>query len=396
MTLQHIPGIGVDRMGDRADLEQEESLLRMENLDTCVRCSVCTEHRTHGRVVSVDTGALVVDTFSRLGLKARLDDAVNGAPTGVVLEPDGVHVRVHLERRALVNADVAERLVADGSPAGSVLFIVADRVTADAREVLVSGHVGYLDLRGHVALRTDRLVIDRAIDPLKGRGVRSSALAGQAGLEVALALLMQPTRAVSVRGLAQEIRRSPSTVSEILGALRRDGYIDETNAVVSPDLFWQVVDRWPTRRVYLAQQPPGDASLTTDVSLNKALKLGLQDVEHDSGWALTDTAAAAAYGAPLAFHAGHQLDFFVPDAHTVRRAVTLLGEARSASQAEATVRVAPVSAITRRRFDVPTNPTEWPLAHPVCVALDLAQDVGRGREILNDWEPENRWGSRVW
>jgi len=37
----------------------------------------------------------------------------------------------------------------------------------------------------------------------------------------------------------------------------------------------------------------------------------------------------------------------------------------------------------------------WPLAQPLFVALDLAQDPGRGREILNDWTPPEPW-HRVW
>lgn len=35
--LRHIPGIGVDVMGDRADAQSDDSLLRLENLDTDVR-----------------------------------------------------------------------------------------------------------------------------------------------------------------------------------------------------------------------------------------------------------------------------------------------------------------------------------------------------------------------
>lgn len=35
--LQHIPGIGVDLMGDRADRERDDRLLRLENLDTDLR-----------------------------------------------------------------------------------------------------------------------------------------------------------------------------------------------------------------------------------------------------------------------------------------------------------------------------------------------------------------------
>jgi len=38
---------------------------------------------------------------------------------------------------------------------------------------------------------------------------------------------------------------------------------------------------------------------------------------------------------------------------------------------------------------------ERPLAAPLFVALDLAQDVGRGREILNTWDPPEGW-ARVW
>jgi hypothetical protein len=134
---------------------------------------------------------------------------------------------------------------------------------------------------------------------------------------------------------------------------------------------------------------PGDADLTAP------LRLGLDDVAHHSGWALSDSAAAAAYGAPLAFRSDQILDFFVPDQSVIRRATTLLGVADSASHARATVRVAPVPAVVQRRVDHASSPFEWPLAHPLFVALDLAQDVGRGREILDAWTPDGRW-TRVW
>jgi hypothetical protein len=129
--------------------------------------------------------------------------------------------------------------------------------------------------------------------------------------------------------------------------------------------------------------------------LTQALRLGLVDVERETGWALTDSAAAAAYGAPLAFRSGQILGFYVPDQATLHRAKTLLGSVGKSSQARATVRVAPVAAVVRSRFDSDTNPMEWPLAHPLLVALDLAQDAGRGREILDAWIPDERW-ARVW
>lgn len=44
--LHHIPGIGVDRLGDRADREREDGLLRLENLDTDLRPPVVALERT--------------------------------------------------------------------------------------------------------------------------------------------------------------------------------------------------------------------------------------------------------------------------------------------------------------------------------------------------------------
>lgn len=49
--LQHIPGIGVDEMGDRADRERDASLLRLENLDTDLRPPAVALERTR---VAVD------------------------------------------------------------------------------------------------------------------------------------------------------------------------------------------------------------------------------------------------------------------------------------------------------------------------------------------------------
>ena len=197
----------------------------------------------------------------------------------LVLEPHGVSKKVQVKRRSLVTEDVAQRLLRQAAP-DSVLLVIADRVTDGARKVLMSRRSGYLDLRGRLALRTDRVVIDAEVEPVSGRTERAGALSGKAGLEVAVALLMQPERGV-------------------------------------------------------------------------------------------------------------------PDQTLIRRAITLLGVADSTSQARATVRVAPVPAVVRQRVDLDSSPLEWPLAHPLFVALDLAQDVGRGREILDAWTLDDRW-TRVW
>ena len=121
----------------------------------------------------------------------------------------------------------------------------------------------------------------------------------------------------------------------------------------------------------------------------------MTNVERETGWALTDSAAAVAYGAPLAVRSAEALDFFVPDKAIARRAATLLRTSESPSQAGATVRVAPVPAVVRQRVDLRGSGADWPLAHPLFVALDLAQDQGRGREILDAWTPDEPW-ARVW
>jgi DNA-binding transcriptional ArsR family regulator len=336
----------------------------------------------------VDSEALVVDALSQLGIRAvsgTQDDRAD-----VVIEPTGT--RVQVKRRALVTGDAAERLLAETPRTqNSVLLIVGDRVTEAARKMLTRRDAGYYDLRGHLALRSDSVVIDADVEPVTGRVQRRNAISGSVGLEVATALLLRPAAGTAVRELSRAIGRSPSTVSEVLAALRRDGLIGERHQVTDTQLFWQVADHWPATRTYLARPPvPG-----SDSTITKPLRLGLDQAEGTTGWALTDSAAALAYGAPLALRADQLLDFYVPDQAILRRAVALLGAAPSRSEARCAVRVAPVPAVCSDRVQLVASPFEWPLTNPLFVALDLAQDAGRGREILDAWTPPERW-ARVW
>jgi hypothetical protein len=361
------------------------------DLATTARCSVFGIDRipNMGHAVFVNTEALLVDALAQVGVQARAMTGAPGLGVDLVLDPGGIEVQV--KHRALVTGEVAQRLLRETPlPPNHVLLVVGDRVTKDARAVLTGHHAGYFDLRGHLAMRSATIVIDVDVEPVSGHAERTNALNGPVGLEVASALLMNPAEGVAVRELARRLGRSASTVSEILGALRSTDLVDERHRVEGAELFWQVAERWPADRVHVAHLPmPGDATLT------KSLRLGLDDAEQTTGWALTDSAAAAAYGAPLAVSTEQLLDFYVPDQATARRATTLLGAALSQAQARCTIRIAPVPAVCSRRLDLASNPFEWPLAHPVFVALDLAQDAGRGREVLADWTPPKRW-ARVW
>lgn len=232
------------------------------------------------------------------------------------------------------------------------------------------------------------MVINADVPMVKPVGDRQDALAGNVGLEVAAHVLQSPNEPVAVRALARSLGRSPRTVSEVLGALRRDGLINNADALVDTALFWRLAERWPRRRTFVANVPDATDQVTT-----RALHLGLDDVD-GPGWALTDTAAAAAYGAPVALRAGQQLDFLVPDESALHRAGRLLGVTDMTGKAAVSLRVAPVPAAARRRVDLGGS-VNWPLAHPLFVALDLAQDTGRGQEILDAWTPDEEW-TRVW
>jgi hypothetical protein len=204
----------------------------------------------------VESQSLVIDAFAHLGLDARVPVGAPGVGVDLVLEPDRGAIPLELKRRSLVDEETARRLLAEARRSGPSVLVVADRVTDAARKILTEGGVGYLDLRGRVALRAEAVVINADVPPLTQRPERTDALAGKAGLEVATALLMQPERPAAVRALARDLERSPSTVSAVLAALRRDGLLDNGNVVTGTDLFWRVVDRWPDQRTPLRQAPP--------------------------------------------------------------------------------------------------------------------------------------------
>lgn len=331
---------------------------------------------------SMDTDALVIDAFRQLGIEARVVVGVLGGGD-LVVGLEGLDVRLELKRRSLVTDATVNQLLAEAD--GRTLLVVADRVTAAARKLLTSRSAGYLDLRGRLGLRTGHILIDAEVEPIKERAERVDALSGKAGLEVAVALLLEPEKGASVRELARELGRSASTVSEVLKALRRQGLIDESNRVIGTDLFWQVADRWSTPQTYVANLPnPRDPS-------TKALRLGLDE---EVGWSTIGSVPASGYGAPVVAREDQLVEFYVPDEATARRAVTLLGAAPTAASAKASVRVAPVPAVLSHRKTPKGRGAKWPKAHPLFVALDLAQDQGRGREVLEAWTPTE--GTRVW
>jgi hypothetical protein len=75
----------------------------------------------------------------------------------------------------------------------------------------------------------------------------------------------------------------------------------------------------------------------------------------------------------------------VPTQVELRRAERHLGS-NGWNEYAAVLSAAPTPLVTRRRRRPVSG--EWPLPHPVFVALDLATTGGRGREVLDQWSPE--------
>jgi len=328
-----------------------------------------------------------------LGVEALPPDFGHGDL--VVINPAGGRVVIEVKRLSLAAADGLDRRIKEWSrqaPQDAAIgVLVADRVTGEAREVLRAAGWGWLDLRGHLHIAGPGLFIDTDVPAMRGTPGRSAPLAGRVGVEVAALLLLNPDEPAAVRQIAGLLSRAPSSVSQVLSSMQAAALLDEQRRPTVPELFWELAERWRSSHTDVQAVPSAGSG-----AVYEALKLGLENVEATTGWVLTDTMAAAAYGAPVGVRSDHPLDFYVPDAATLRRAVHLLGAAHDHDSRAATVRVAPVPMICSRRVDATGWADQvWPLAQPLFVALDLAQDPGRGREVLDGWTPGD-WGRRVW
>lgn len=326
------------------------------------------------------TGMQVIETAGR-------DDGAD-----VTLgNPAGGDLLLAIKRMSLASRDLlAGRLDAwNAELAGTAVagLLVADRVTNDARFLLHKAGWGWLDLRGHLHVAGPGLFVDTDVPALKPRPGRSAPLAGRVALEVAAHLLLDPDEPVGVRRLAARLGRAPSSVSEAIASLHEAGLLDARRRPAIPELFWELAARWDSPTADLASTPaPGEDAV------DRALRIG-RNISEGVGWALSETLAAAAYGAPVGIRSDHPGEFYVPDASTLRRAVQLLGAAPDHTSRRATIRVAPVPIICAERVPAPQD--GWPLAQPLFVALDLARDPGRGAEILSNWTPPQAW-HRVW
>ncbi len=313
---------------------------------------------------------------------------------GLTAEVNGVRLNIYVEVAATVTPESLTNQLHRRSDtslqAAPAHLLVADRIVAAAREVLREQGWSWLDLRGHLHLSGPGVLVDTAVPAAPDVPRPVDLFAGKVALEVACALLLTPERPGSVRQLARELQRSPSSVSAVMNSLRKAQLVDAQGLPVTPELFWETASAWRPARTTVAR-----VALLDDPTIAGALRTGWGEPPTGVGWALTDTMAAAAYGAPAGVRAGYPPDFYVPDKTTAHRAEALLGVPASEAARGATIRIAPVPQVCSLRFPAPPDGPPWPLAHPLFVALDLAADPGRGREILEGWNPPQEV-TRVW
>jgi hypothetical protein len=281
-----------------------------------------------------------------------------------LLEVNGHQILV--ETRRSVSVADAEGLASRLSGG----LIVADRISTDARRVLAEGRVAWLDRRGHLQLRGTGLHIDADVPPLLGpEPGRVTDPFVPTGLDVGMALLLEPTETHRTNGLARQIGRSPGRVSELLAALRDRGLVDRQGRPSIPDLFDEMAEAWAPAWRPLGRLPESDRD----------------------PYRLSGTLGAVWHQAPVVATADWPPELYVESQADLRSVLRSYGVPPGMPSA-GRVAVCP----SRYGWSVPAELPhhDFPVANHVVVALDLAQDRGRGREILEGWNPEGH--VRVW
>ncbi len=303
--------------------------------------------------------------------KALEEAGVSGVRVaGDGIEIVGVPFAVN-ELKAVRESD-ARLLASQQEKGGDVAtIIVADRISRAAREELSRVGLAWFDRRGHIWVRAPGLFVNAEVPrgsvvPLR----RVVSVFSGTGLDVALALLANPGDPQGVQVVAREIDRSPGRVSEILAELRSQGLVGSDNRPFVPELFWAVAEEWKPRWHAMPEAPPTDPP---------------------ERFRLSGTLGAVSLGVPIAAGPGGGWPrLYVADDTDLATVIGAYGAPSGWTGSE--IAVSP----SRYGFTLPsaTSRDGFLVANDLIVALDLAQDRARGREVLEAWRPKE--AVRVW
>jgi len=349
---------------------------------------------TRARTSVSDLLAQAVDgidaALESVGIEADVHPAepaktTDSQPVDAVLDVsvDDQVFRMAVETMAYCTGQHAASLVARWGPPGDVVpLLVADKITADARNILNDAGWSWLDRRGRLHLRARGVRVDVDV-PASDRATGSTAgppVSGRSGITIAYWLCAHPGHSLSPNASSALLRLAPSTISTTVRRLSDAGLVDEAGVAVLPELFWELAVAWRADRTWVLRAPDPEQHVPPDSSA--------------PSWRMTGTAAAAAYGAPLAATGEGPLELYVTGPVELSIATRRYGAAAPGTGA-AVLAVPPTSLVTERHGDgddVPPRIGGWPAAPMVAVALDLAQDRSRGREILEEWSA----GHAIW
>jgi hypothetical protein len=330
--------------------------------------------------IALDSAGAAFDSLSILVTELTAD---GGSLAAMHVLVDDRPLTIPITALAYCTGQRARQLVADYEPVGGMFpLVVADKITTEAREILTAAGWSWLDRRGRLHLRGPGVRVDTDV-PNQSEVAQFSVtqpISGRGGITVAYWLCAHPDRSLSPNRSAAELGLAPSTISAAVRRLIDAGVVDEDGHGIFPELFWELAGVWSTERRWLASAP--------DPSLERSADRGAQ------AWRRSGSAAAIAYGAPIVTTGGEPLELYVPGPVNVSIAVRRHGAA-GPGRGPAVITVAPTRAVTAGLDVDDPDPPEldgWLSAPVLAVALDLAQDRARGREILTDWNhPDAVW-----
>ncbi|MBV9662128.1 MAG: hypothetical protein JO337_13320 [Acidimicrobiales bacterium] len=328
--------------------------------------------RTSGQDLQTDALQTLADALAATGLAVRFPRAP-GEPDLVIDGPDGP-LAVHVKAVSVAGVDRIRDLIrrTGTKDRSDLVVVVGDELMGPARELLRGQGWGYLDRRGELWLRGHGLFVhDTTLGPLsRHRQASDRPIRGAIGVGAGLYLLMHPTEGgPSVRQLAAAVGAAPSSVHDAVKLLREHALINRAGEPLIPELFDTLAESWVPARVAVARP-----------------------AEPNDDWVVSGDVAATTLGAPVVTGGTELPDIYVASPVDLSRALRTLGECPYDARA-ATVALAPTPLAARANPDG-IRWRRWPVAHPVVVALDLAQDRSRGREILSQWSPDGV--VRVW
>jgi hypothetical protein len=245
---------------------------------------------TQGRILEV-----LAETTTELTVHAAEPDS--GAD--LIVDVDDTTVLVYVKAVALATpqraTDVASaRRACDQA----VPVLVADAIAAvlpPRRSSRLRDGDGWAP-RTHLVLRGRGLLLDTTVSALqRPERIAPNPLAGPAAKSYAAALLLTPEAPPSMRDVARRSGMSSATVGEAAQRLRAAALLSDDGRPLYPELFWELAGAWSEYQPVPLQHLPRQADLVSPLELQ-----GEPSEPHKMGPALSGTAAALAYDAPLA------------------------------------------------------------------------------------------------